>query len=56
MLFDVHTVWPLHSPQIAKIMDKFESQFETLDVRSAYMDAAMDRYGCMGVCSYSPLR
>ena len=29
-------------PQIARIMDKFESQFETLDVRTGYMDAAMD--------------
>lgn len=25
-------------------MDKFESQFETVDVRTAYMDAAMDGY------------
>ena len=33
----------LRPPQIAKIMDKFEQQFETVDVRASYMDAAMDR-------------
>ncbi len=28
--------------QITKVMDKFEQQFETLDVRSSYMEGAMD--------------
>jgi len=28
--------------RIAKVMDKFEKQFEDLDVRSAYMEGAMD--------------
>lgn len=28
--------------KIAKVMDKFERQFEDLDVRSAYMEGAMD--------------
>ena len=29
--------------KIGKVMDKFEENFETLDVRTAYMDSAIDQ-------------
>jgi hypothetical protein len=47
--------WPI---QIANVMDKFEKQFEDLDVRSGYMESAIDSYVPSRVqmprCSCSP--
>lgn len=33
---------PINVPQIASTMDQFEKQFEDMDVRSAYMEDAIN--------------